>query len=228
MIRSIQIFSVILIAACSSDPQCAEGADCTRSGSANDTGTADDTGNEVDVTRDVQYVGGTTDEALLHLTDLTAQDSPSHRLALDSPTSAELSSDAPSVFSFHVQGASGSLRPLQPTRRTEAKNPLLPHWASRSLQELWHLVGPVRVAHAHGTPYNGDAFLLSFSNAEGDVVARVFTAEGSYTPSAEQWAAFTEEKAPLTLTVVWASFEENQVVGSGGPFLGLEFEFEIR
>lgn len=209
-------FAALLLLACSSEPSCVNDSDCEETESSAKPA-------ESDAEVEVDYVGGTTDEALAHLTDVTPEVSDEHRLVLDAPTADELSKDTPSTFVFHVEGEQGRLEHATP----RAVQPLLPPWLRRMGNDLAALVGPIRSAHAHGTPFNGNGFHLQFRDAKGKLVSSAFTAGGTYTPKAATWKALSGAKQPLALHIDWAEFEENEVVQDGGPFVGLEFEFSI-
>ena len=86
--------------------------------------------------------------------------------------------------------------------------------------------GAMRNAHAHGTPMNGRAFLLVFK-ANGANVLRVFTTNTSYQPNAESFTKLKDAKAPLTLTIATASFDQNNVVQGSGPFVGDPVTFTL-
>jgi hypothetical protein len=91
-----------------------------------------------------------------------------------------------------------------------------------------NLVGPIRVAHAHGTPFSGFGYFLTLDGADGTSVLRVFTDTTSYTPDAPAWAAFADAAQPLTLSVVTAIFEENEIPDGAGPYLGGSVDFSVE
>lgn len=172
---------------------------------------------------DVVYVGRTTDEALLYMLDRTPQDVESQRLVIDSPADgATLSKDAPETFSYHF-AATGRAEPPRPPAGYVA-----PDWKRRVLTDFGNLFGPVRDAHAHGTPFSGLAYYLELEDADGNRVLRVFTDETSYTPESTTWAALAELAQPLTLTIFTAVFEDNDVPAGGGPYLGGSAAFRIE
>jgi hypothetical protein len=170
---------------------------------------------------DVVYQGETTDEALVRLLDLTPLDS-SVQLVLDAPSEPLLPRAAPSEFTFHL------LTAAQRTGATPGVLDARPGWARYAWSELGALLGPIRVARAHGTPYNGQAFYLAFSSSEDELALQVFTGGTSYTPDAAAWQTLMDAAQPITLRITWATFEENEVVADGGPFLGTEFSFAIE
>jgi hypothetical protein len=173
---------------------------------------------------DVVYVGRTTDEALASMLDRNVKDSEAQRLVIDSPVAdAVLSKDEPALISYR-SAISGSLSPREPT----PGHYVAPHWTKRALTDLVNLVGPVRSAHAHGTPFSGLAYFLEVDDADGNHVLRVFTDQASYQPESVTWAALPDFSQPLTLTIVSAIFENNAVVTDGGPHLGGSVQFRVE
>ncbi|MFZ5895607.1 MAG: hypothetical protein ACOY0T_31410 [Myxococcota bacterium] len=171
---------------------------------------------------DVAFVGGTTDEALEQLLDAARKDVPSEYVTFLSPAaSATLSKDTPTNFQF--QGASAKLPSPSLNRHT------MPMFRQRSaLEELEALLTPIGVAHAHGTPFNGTAYLLVFDDAAKSTRLRVFTSQTSYTPDASAWAGLAAGEQPITLSVTSATFESNAVLSDGGPFVGGTLSFSVR
>jgi hypothetical protein len=170
----------------------------------------------------VVYAGGTTDEALLRLLDITAKDDARQYVIVDAPDLSEpLPSDPPAAFEFHLASEATHV----PTPRA-APVPR-PAWR-RALGEVLQLLGPPRVAHAHGVPYNGTAYYLVVRDADSKPLLQVFTGKASYTPAADAWQKLTEAKPPLTLDITSAFFEANDIPADGGPFVGGEFEFTIE
>jgi hypothetical protein len=96
-------------------------------------------------------------------------------------------------------------------------------WLERAVQAL----GVTR-AHAHGTPYNGVAYLLEFADGSGQKRLQVFTDVTSFTIPEAEWTALAENPNPITLTIFSATFEENDVVSGGGPFERAHVTFTIR
>jgi hypothetical protein len=175
---------------------------------------------------DVIYAGATTDEALLALVSALDQkapaDIPSQAPTLDTPAAGALPKTPIPTFSWHV-GAMAA--------RTPARLPVLlpaPKPAERAfLSPLAELVGPVRSAHAHGTPFTGTATWLVFSTDANAKLARVLTSETSYTPAQAVWDRMVQANAPITLTLVGAVFADNRIVMDGGPFQGSKTTFTI-
>ena len=174
---------------------------------------------------DVLYVGATTDEALLRLLDATPKDVPQQHVVIDAPDlGSPLSKDSPATIDFHL--ASATTRAPSPSPRLKPA-PRRPAW-----QRPWHdflqLVGPPRIAHAHGAAYNGTGYFLVFVDAASKPQLRVFTDTASYAPDAIAWQRLAEASQPLNLQVTSAYFEENSIPADGGPFIGGSFEFRIR
>jgi hypothetical protein len=178
--------------------------------------------NPLDISN-VVYVGGATDEALLRLLDAPLKDDTRQYVVLDSPDiSAPIPKDTPATFAFHL--ASQAAR--APAVREKATPRRAPEW--RSLDELLQLLGPPRIAHAHGIPYNGTAYFLVISDATSNRKLRVFTAQTSYTPEEDTWQSLAQAVQPLTLKITSAFFEENEIPEDGGPFVGGTFELRIQ
>ncbi len=171
-------------------------------------------------TDDVVYAGGTTDEALEQLLDRAPKDVAAERLVIDAPAAdAVLSAGEPGSFAFHG-GTAGRAAP--PSHYSP------PSWKDRAWTDLKQLFGPERAAHAHGTPYNGTAYFLVVDDAQGASRLRVFTGETSYEVDSATWSALAEVPQPLTLTIVSAFFEENDIPADGGPFVGADVQFRIE
>ncbi len=86
----------------------------------------------------------------------------------------------------------------------------------RSFHELLQLLAPERIAHAHGTPYNGPAYYLVISGADSKQILQVFTSGASFTPEAEDWKHLAQAPQPLSLKITSAIFEENSIPANGG------------
>jgi hypothetical protein len=144
-------------------------------------------------------------------------------LIIDSPAAgATLSKDEPPAISYHY-AISGQLERRPAPSRYEP-----PSWTLRARTDLTSLFGPLRAAHAHGTPFNGLGYYLEVNDADGNHGLRVFTDEGSYTPDSEAWSALASLSQPLRLTIVLAIFEENEVPAGNGPYLGGSIEFRVE
>ncbi len=172
---------------------------------------------------DVVYVGGPTDESLLHLLVARVEDEPSKRLVLDSPdTSVPAAKELPATIAFH----SASQASVAPRRRAP-ESAERPAWRRLASQVL-AFVSPERSAWAHGTPYNGQAYYLVVNDATGKLQLRVFTAQTSYTPDTGTWQKLAGAAQPLTLQATSGFFEENEIPIDGGPFVGGSFQFSIQ
>jgi hypothetical protein len=95
------------------------------------------------------------------------------------------------------------------------------------LGPLAELVGPIRSAEAHGTPFSGTATWVVFSTAANSKLHRVFTSELSHTPLQAAWDTLMAAGAPITVTLVGAIFEDNRLAADGGPFEGSSTTFTI-
>lgn len=168
---------------------------------------------------DVVYLSGTTDEALERLVDANAKDDPSQYVIVDAPDfSVPLPADTPAIFEYHL-ASEATRAPLLP--------PAPPAW-QRPLREVLKLLGPPRVAYAHGAPFNGNGYFLTILDADDEPVLRVFTGKNDYAPTTERWQTLVQAKQPLTLEVTSAFFENNDIPSDGGPYIGGSFEFSIE
>ncbi|HKO47381.1 MAG TPA: hypothetical protein VJV79_06645 [Polyangiaceae bacterium] len=182
-----------------------------------------DAGGQQDISN-VIYLGGVTDEALIRLLDVPAKNDARQALLVTSPDlSAPLAKDSPAAWQFQL--ASEASR--APTPRLRPARAQSTQWR-RSLHEVLQLLTPVRVAHAHGAPYNGTAYYLVFSDADGKQRLQVFTTETSFTPEAVDWQNLVQAPQPLKLEITSAFFEDNDVPTDGGPFIGGTFPFRIE
>ena len=176
-------------------------------------------------TSTVIYVWGVTDEALLRLLSATPKNDPRQSLVIDSPVSdAPAPKETPQPFLFHP--ASQALGAAPALRRGPA--PHMPRTGLGLFRELAHFLAPERVAHAHGAPFNGTAYLLVVADAASKTQLAVFTNQTSYVPTTEAWKSLAQAPQPLTLTITSASFDLNEIPIDGGPFVGAASPFEIR
>jgi len=165
----------------------------------------------------VLYDGAPTDEALESMLDLPSQSGPA--LTILSPVPREeLDADTPLTVSF----AEGNVRLSPPPARERSDQ-----WLARSVQTLDAWFG-VKAAYAHGTPYNGVAYLLEFVDVDQRKRLQVFTDQTSFTIPEAEWSELASSPSPVTLTVYSATFEENDVVSGGGPFERAHVAFSIR
>jgi len=171
---------------------------------------------------DVECAGQASDDALQRMLDLTAQNVVGWGLDVVSPgAGASLSASAPSAFSYHTMSAE-----LLRHKRGRGRGMDVGAFR-RALAELAALLGPERMAYAHGPPFNGTGTLLVVTDATGARRLRVFTGLTSFTPDADQWAALAAVPQPLTLTLTWAEFDDNRIPDGYGPFVGGTVQFQI-
>jgi hypothetical protein len=186
-------------------------------------GCGDDTGGTGGAasTADVIYEADATDEALEALLAATDVDDPTQAARLVAPSAGTtLDAATPAKFSWTV-GTSASLTPL--LRRGKDGPDIATTWWA----ELAALLGPVRSAHAHGTPVNGRGYLLVIEDADGNTAHRVFTLAFDHTPSASAWDTLAAAPQPLRASVRSAIFENNRIATDGGPWSGPSTEFTI-
>ncbi len=170
---------------------------------------------------DVVYVGATTDEALSRFLDAPPKDSAAEYIAFDTPQSGQtLAKDPPPTFLFHQLNARNEVHPA-PRHGT-------PNWARRARWDLESLFAGLPLAYAHGTPFNGTAFWLVFSDSYAKAQLRVFSDQTAYTPDSSALSTLASAAQPITLTVTSAVFEENAIPPGGGPFVGGSVEFTLR
>jgi hypothetical protein len=182
-----------------------------------------DTGGEQDIS-DVIYVGGVTDEALEHLLNATPKHDPLRALIVDPPDlSAPLPQDKAATFTFKL--APEARRAPDP--RLGPGRPPRSRWR-HAAHEVLQFLSPERIAHAHGTPYNGTAYYLVITDAASKTKLQVFTPEMSYTPEAVDWQNLVQAAQPLTLTITSADFDDNSIPAGSGPFAGGTFPFTIE
>jgi len=171
---------------------------------------------------DVVYQGDVTDEALIALVSALEQkspaDVPSQAPTLDMPAADAVLPKTPiPAFSWTI-GPTAMRAPTLFSPRAASASYVAP---------LVELLGPMRVAHAHGTPYTGSATWLVFSTATNPKLVRVLSSTTTYTPSQEAWDAMVAAGEPITLTLVGVLFEENRIAMDGGPFQGSATTFTI-
>ena len=159
----------------------------------------------------VVYEGEASDEPLLTL--LASKDSAvsGKGVVFDAPAVTEpLWAWTPPTFQWHVAGATSELSPSAPAPRRHASGS--------------GLFGPMREAHAHGPPLNGQAYFLVFSSPEASLLG-VFTTKLEYTPSQEDWTFLGEAAQPIEVNVLSGVFADSEL--TAGPFLGTPLTFSI-
>lgn len=173
---------------------------------------------------EVVYQGKVTDEALMRLLDHVAQPQSQPQVSVCAPRAeAALTRQTPIEFSFATSGC--TLAPdarwknrtkAAPTPARHASNASTKASREPMLSVLLSAL-PLGVAHAHGDPFNGTAYYLRVLDSAGVVKMQAFTDATTYTPNQAQWTRVVESGLPLRLEIVWAEFDNNEVVGNG-PF----------
>jgi len=165
---------------------------------------------------DATYEGSATDEALLALLDLP-----------EKPTSAQL------AFAEPVAGATVSVASA-PTFKWLYVQKTASRWLAPPaprpvpvLHELRRLMTLENVAHAHGAPVYGVAYLLTFEGPDKAQLARVFTTRTLYTPTGTAWDKLKTARGKVTVRLTAATFDNNAVIAGGGPFTGTPLEVEF-
>jgi hypothetical protein len=190
---------------------------------------------------DVAYDGDTTDEALVSLVAALEQgtvEDPAKSAVLDAPVE-QVPAAAPPTFTWHVgpesrRDAPGGTRhaALPPAEPMPGPGLLLlegpaPRPGTFLELALQAALSGVPSAHAHGDPFNGYGTLLSVTSTSNPKLARVFTGDSTWTPSAAVWEAIVDAGGTLTVTLVGADFEQNRIAEGGGPFDGSTTTFTI-
>jgi len=158
---------------------------------------------------DAVYEGTATDEGLKNLEGIeTKTDAARAPLVTAPANNATVPSATAPTFTWKATPT--AFAPLRTPTRFAGASPF----------------GHERDAHAHGTPMNGRAYLLVFK-ANGANVLRVFTTNTTYQPTADKFGKLKDAKAPLTLTIATASFDQNNVVQGSGPFVGDAVTFTL-
>jgi hypothetical protein len=206
----------------------------------------DDVDEPASAAGDVILEGDVTDETFVAFESAVEQSPPANDPAraavLDEPAEGAMLPRTPApLFRWHF-GPTAE-RPGGATLRRAALEPaspagagfLLPGralpaahgsfaWLAAPFREV---LGPIRSAHAHGDPFNGTATYLRFSVDADPKLVEVFTGATSYTPAADAWEKMTGAGAPITLTMVSATFEQDRVVQDGGPVAGSVITFTV-
>jgi hypothetical protein len=176
---------------------------------------------------DVIYEGGATDEALAALTAAEVKQDAAKAAHITWPSNNEaVAPDPPIAFWWEVTQAR---RPKGVDPRWWREPRRAPSGAERAFALLLPpVLGPVRDAHAHGTPISGPAYFLVLSTEDDPKLVRVFTTALTYTPDADTWAKLKGAAKPITAVVTWADFDTNRVVQGGGPWQGEPITITIR
>jgi hypothetical protein len=173
---------------------------------ASDAGDPQPEGEALDLTG-VVYLGATNDEGLEVLlgTRLSAASVPRITAPADGATLEETG-----TFTFEP-GATARFERSKPARFGFA---------------IGELFGPERLAHAHGDPMNGEAYLLTFSTPADPHLLRVFTDLRIYEPDEAAWDTLAAAGA-VTLSVRMGVFEEGRLSNGAGPFESAPLHFSI-
>jgi hypothetical protein len=92
----------------------------------------------------------------------------------------------------------------------------------------WHLPVTAQPAPAGQEPLNGVGYFLLYSTDATSRLFRVFTTETSYTPDEAAWATISSAGIWTKLTVVSATFADDQIAPGGGPFVGTPILFCVE
>jgi hypothetical protein len=164
---------------------------------------------------DAVYEGSATDEALLALLDLPEKPTTAQLAFAEPAAQAKVSTAAAPTFKWtYVQKTAHMLVP------PAAKSPSTRH-------ELQRLFSLEQVAHAHGAPVYGVAYLLTFEGEGKTQLARVFTTRTLYTPTGAAWDKLKTVRGKVTVRLTAATFDNNAVIAGGGPFTGTPLELEF-
>ena len=165
---------------------------------------------------DAIYEGTATDEALLALLDLPEKPT-SAQLGFVEPTAAaKVSVASAPTFKWTYVQKTASLWHAPPTPRS-----------APALHELRRLIALEHVAHAHGAPVYGVAYLLTFEGPDKAQLARVFTTRTLYTPTGAAWDKLKTARGKVTVRLTAATFDNNAIIAGGGPFTGTPLEVEF-
>lgn len=164
----------------------------------------------------VVYEGAPTDEALERMLALPKEQG-APLTVLSPAAGGVLHAAVPPTVTF-VEGAA---------RLAPRRGPGEASWLVEAVLALDVWLG-IEPALAHGTPYNGTAYLLHFTDAQGHLRLRVFTDQMIVTVPDAEWSALAQLSGAVTLTIDSATFEENNVVAGGGPFERARVAFTIE
>jgi hypothetical protein len=166
---------------------------------------------------DVILQGSATAGALAALLADKAGDDPALAAYFDNPKDlAELPGTPIITFTWH-DGQATARRQLLPRPAKAASTTGFPSLLSDLLGE--------RSAYAQGPALTGEGYLLAFGALDtGEELFRVFTSAKSYTPDAATWAKIATGDW-TTLQITSATFADDAVAASGGPYSGQAIKF---
>lgn len=160
----------------------------------------------------VVYEGGTNDEALDKLLATTAKSEPAKRPELVFPTRGAHVPAAPiPTFSWKASPTGFHVTPRRGGTKFASSFP----------------IGPLREAKAHGTPVNGKAYLVVFAAPGQPTLAQVFTTKTTYVPDEATWTVMKNVRGDITITVTVGTFDNNNLVQDGGPFVSDSVPFTL-
>jgi hypothetical protein len=163
---------------------------------------------------DAIYAGSATDEGLAAFDAATPTTDASKAPALTSPTAGQ-KVPAATPIAFNWKASPTALL------RSPASSPVrAPRYEGSSP------FGPMRDAHAHGSPMNGKAYLLTL-RSNGNAIVRVFTTNTTYTPDDATWTKLEEAKS-IEAVLATASFDQNNILQGSGPFVAPGVAFTIE
>ena len=158
---------------------------------------------------DAIYAGTATDEGLAVFDGATSTPDAAKAPALTAPAAG---SKVPAATPVKLTWKASPTAFPTPTRapRYEGSSPF----------------GAMRAAHAHGTPMNGRAYLLTFKSG-GNRIARVFTTNTEFTPDDATWTKLKQAKS-IEVVLATAQYDQNNIVPGSGPFEAPGVAFTIE
>jgi hypothetical protein len=202
---------------------------------------------------DVIFEGGATDEALDALIQATVVSDPASAANFTSPTDGmDISSSAAPTFSWKIGPIASADPPATGRRFASASAPARPfgfdatfHAEVAPAQSLLsaprapdategtvarmveRFLSGVPAAYAHGTPTSGPAFFVLFKTSTNDKLLRVFTTAMSYTPDTTSFNKLIAAGTAITVQITNASFDQNRIAQSGGPWKGVPITINV-
>jgi len=172
---------------------------------------------------------GTTDEALASFASAMSRAplvDPSQAENLTAPAAGALPRSPIPTFTWKV-GATASRQWAVPQHRfANVGDAFGLRVEQNPFAHLLELFGPIRLAHAHGTPFSGTGTLLSFASSSSPKLLRVFTGSSTFTPSTADWDKLAAAGS-FSLELVSAVFADNRLLQDGGPYQGSKTDFTV-
>jgi len=177
---------------------------------------------------DVVFEGGATDEAAVSLLQATLVNDPTSAANFTSPANmAVVSATSTPTFSWMTSSPSGANdAPAKNVRVVLTEPPTTAEALTR--ETLAVVFSGIRSAYAHGTPTSGPAYFLNFSTTANAKLLRVFTTNTSYTPDATAFGKLKGANDVIHAVITNASFDQNRIAQSGGPWKGTEITFTVK